>query len=131
MVQRILVCGGRDYKNRDHVYATLYKLLSPAGHPDDPRHIIVHGAARGVDTFAGDWAEYAGWRQEKFPVTNDDWRRWGNFAGIRRNAIMLQHCMLKGNLVRGIAFPGGTGTADMVRRLREKNILVTEISDAA
>lgn len=56
---------------------------------------------------------------EGFPA---DWRKYGKSAGPLRNQQMIDEG--KPDLV--VAFPGGTGTADMVRRAKAAGIRVIE-----
>lgn len=49
--------------------------------------IIVHGAARGVDTLAGEAAEALGYTVHPYPAR---WSRYGKAAGPRRNTEMLE-----------------------------------------
>lgn len=97
---RVLVCGGRDFADRDRVFNALDKL-----NPDS----IVQGGARGADALAVQWASARG-----IPYTTiaARWRLYGGAAGPIRNQAMLDLC--KPDLV--LAFPGGRGTADMVTR---------------
>ena len=107
---RVLVCGGRDYDDEDAVRAELQSL---------PPCTIVHGDARGADRLADRIAA------EMFIVTEPhpaDWTRYGKAAGPIRNQEMLDSGI---NLV--IAFPGGSGTADMVRRARKAGVEIREI----
>jgi len=54
-----------------------------------------------------------------------DWARFGRSAGCRRNQAMLG---LGVGLV--VAFPGGPGTADMVRRARGAGVRVCLVGGA-
>jgi YspA, cpYpsA-related SLOG family len=81
---------------------------------------LVHGAARGADALAADWAESQGIDVWAMPA---DWERNGRIAGPLRNQQMLDDA--KPALV--IAFPGGSGTRDMVRRAKAAGIEVIEI----
>ena len=54
-----------------------------------------------------------------------NWNYYGNSAGHIRNSWMIK--FLFPDLV--IAFPGGKGTADMVRQAKSKNIDVWEINN--
>ena len=47
---------------------------------------VVHGAARGADTLAGEAAKRCGFAVEEYPA---DWRQWGKRAGPIRNQRML------------------------------------------
>jgi hypothetical protein len=96
----VLVCGGRDYKDRNLVWRVLDSFLFD---------VLVHGVCKsGADFFADMWARNRGHKKVKtYPA---DWDAHGNAAGPIRNAFMLEDA--KPNFV--IAFPGGRGTANMV-----------------
>lgn len=104
---KILVTGGREYSNRPFVFAVLDHIHRTRG-----ISLIIHGAARGADTIAGEWATSRGVEQMPFPVTPAEWRRLGPVAGPMRNHRML----LTGKPDGVIAFPDGSGTDDQVRR---------------
>ncbi len=109
---KVLVCGGRDFRNAGLVAATLESL--------GPISRIIHGGAPGADMLAGEWAIANGIPFEAFPA---DWDRYGAAAGPRRNAEMLANG--KPDMV--VAFPGGPGTADMVRKAKAKGVPVKEV----
>ena len=113
---RVLVCGGRNYSDRDRVNAVLDKLNADAG-----VDVVIHGAARGADDMADRWAFSCGIDVEMYPA---DWENQGSFAGPMRNTRMLNEG--KPDLV--IAFPGGRGTADMVKKARRAGVQVVEIA---
>ena len=108
---KVLVCGGRDYSNRAH----LYEVLDKVNYSGDVQ--ICHGAARGADTLAGDWAADRGVISHEFPA---DWNKHGRAAGPIRNKQMLDE--FKPNVV--IAFPGGAGTQNMIRLARKAGVIV-------
>jgi YspA, cpYpsA-related SLOG family len=112
----VLVCGGRDYSDWFRVCDELGTLVSLHG-----IRRIVHGNARGADNLAMNWADWQKVPQSKYPA---DWARYGLSAGSIRNQKMLDSEPI--DLV--VAFPGGSGTADMVRRARAAGIPVTEIT---
>jgi hypothetical protein len=114
---RALVCGGRDYADR----AFLWMTLDAFGPPEIGE--IVSGMAPGADSLAAEWAQRFGFPLHKFPA---DWKLHGRAAGPIRNQRMLDEG--KPDIV--IAFPGGRGTADMVRRSREAGVLVHEVGRA-
>lgn len=114
---RILVCGGRDYADLNTIRSEM-EALGEAYYVDDVT--IVHGAATGVDTLAGDMAAHLGFAVDEFPA---DWNRHGRAAGPIRNQQMLDSGV---DLV--VAFPGGRGTADMKRRARDAGVEVFEVS---
>lgn len=105
---RILVCGGRDYSDRAAVDLVL-TLAKPS--------CVIHGAQTGADTLAGDWAKRNGVPVEVYPA---DWKRLKYAAGPIRNQQMLD----EGKPDYVIAFPGGVGTADMVRRAKKAGLKV-------
>lgn len=111
---RVLVCGGRDYSDREHTQNTLTELHARRG----PITTVIHGAARGADTEGMLWAiATQGVGSVAFPA---DWNRYGKAAGAMRNERMLTEG--KPDLV--VAFPGGVGTADMVRRAKKAGVEV-------
>lgn len=111
----VLVCGGRDYEDDDHVDRVLSAI-----HAEQRISLIVHGDSRGADRCADRWGTSMGVHVARMPAL---WEAYGRGAGPRRNTAML---LLRVELV--IAFPGGTGTADMVRQARRARIRVMEVT---
>lgn len=70
---------------------------------------------------AGYWARKRGLTNRKFPA---NWDAHGRAAGAIRNKQML----LEGKPDLVIAFPGGRGTADMVRRAQEAGVVVRYVN---
>jgi len=113
---RVIVCGGRDYHEPQHIFDVLDGI-----HAQTPIGLLFHGNARGADITAGEWADTTkGVREFKVPA---QWAKFGRAAGPKRNEAMLGHSI---DLV--IAFPGGRGTADMVRRAKRKGVKVMDIA---
>lgn len=117
---RVLVCGGRNYWDREKVDAALSALRAEKG----PLHVI-QGGAKGADRLAALWcyAKASGGTVMMSQVPAD-WATHGKRAGAIRNQKMLDD--YQPQLV--VAFPGGPGTADMVRRARAAGVEVREIS---
>ena len=105
-------------------------------------HGLLHGGARGADRTIGRAANQLGWPVEVLPA---DWRRHGRAAGPIRNRELLEQAIAKavahtspGSLasVLVVAFPGGPGTASLVREARHMAsrspvpIAVVEVSPA-
>ena len=120
---RVIVCGGRDFDDAALLEHTLNRLHSERG-----IRVIIHGAARGADSLAGAWART---RIASGPIEEiacpANWERDGKAAGPIRNQYML--ATHKPDLV--VAFSGGRGTADMVRRARAAGIEVIEVEPAS
>jgi hypothetical protein len=109
---RVLVCGGRDFADREFAFAMLDRA-----HAKNGITCIIEGGARGADRLAKEWALSRGVGLDEFPA---DWTTHGNRAGPIRNKEMLD----KGKPKGVIAFPGGRGTDDMVRRAQEAGVKV-------
>jgi hypothetical protein len=109
---RVLFCGGRDYNDWAAVVREIHAL--------PPDAIIVNGAARGADSLAWDAAVAMDHTIDVFPA---EWDKYGKAAGAIRNQAMLDSGI---DLV--IAFPGGNGTRDMIRRARAAGVEVREIT---
>lgn len=113
---RVLVCGGRNYSDMDRVNAVLDKLNREAGIDH-----LIQGGANGADKLAMDWAYF---RNVPFQTFKADWENYGTMAGPLRNQLMLD----QGEPDVVIAFAGGRGTADMVKKARRAGIEVIEIA---
>ena len=113
--QTWLICGGRDFTDADLFNSAMSDLISLRGCPNR----IIHGAARGADMLADQWGKRMALNVIAMPA---DWARFGRSAGPRRNQAMLDH---RPDFV--VAFPGGHGTADMVRRARKADVDVAEV----
>lgn len=111
---RVLVCGGRDYRDRDKVFAVLDELLPKMSW-------LMCGGAPGADTIAWDWGWSRNFHCQRYLA---DWKTHGPKAGPIRNQQMLT----EGEPSVVIAFRGGRGTADMIRRARAAGVEVREIA---
>lgn len=100
---RVLVCGGRDFTDKESAFAIL-----DAYHSTIPITQIIEGGALGADRIGRDWAVANGVPHQTFPA---DWERYGRSAGPVRNQQMLD----EGKPDFVLAFPGGKGTANMVK----------------
>lgn len=127
---RILVCGGRDFTDKAFVYRILYDFIINHGLTFDLdvfgpiydwcKITIISGGAKGVDTFAINFSESYGTKLEIYMA---DWEKYPKAAGPIRNQQMLDEA--KPNIV--IAFPGGKGTANMIRRARKAGVEIREV----
>lgn len=109
---RILVCGGRAYADKPRVFHVLDRVLHERG-----LSVIIHGGAAGADALAGQWASAKGITIE---IYRADWKNLGKRAGPMRNQRML----IEGRPDAVIAFPGGRGTQDMIRRAEQAGLPV-------
>lgn len=112
MAHTVIVCGGRHFANERFVAEVLDDY-----HAEHGITMLVHGAASGADSLAERWAiasriSCCGYHAK--------WQQHGRAAGPMRNQEMLD--TEKPDAV--IAFPGGAGTADMVRRARKAGVRV-------
>lgn len=112
---RALVCGGRNYRNRDGVFAVLDMIHREIR----PIKVLIYGMAPGADSLAAEWASQRGVTLDGYRA---DWQQHGRAAGPIRNQQMIE----KGRPDIVVAFPGGRGTADMIRRARNAGIPVME-----
>lgn len=113
---RVLVCGGRNYRESAKVWGRLNVL-----HAEKGICAIIHGAQRGADQLGEYWAKANNIRHIPF---KPHWDEYGPAAGPIRNREML----IDGKPDLVLAFPGGKGTADMIWQARERGLPVEEVS---
>lgn len=110
----LIVCGGRDFADRAFLFAAL-----DAVHRKRPITKLAQGCCpTGADAFAVEWAKARGVFCIGFQA---NWAEFGASAGPRRNRQMLDY-----GVDGVVAFPGGRGTADMVRIARAAGVTVWE-----
>jgi hypothetical protein len=114
---RVLVCGGRDYCDSSRVWGELDVLHRQAKHDC---MVVIQGGAHGADQIAREWCVSREVRYENYAA---DWTTHGKAAGPIRNQRMID----KGHPDLVLAFPGGRGTADMVRRAKAAGVNVREL----
>lgn len=88
---------------------------------DVSKDIIIQGGARGADNISEQWAIEAGCANATVMA---DWDNYGTRAGPLRNEWMMR---LNPDLI--IAFPGGTGTANMIKLAKEAGVEVIEVEE--
>ena len=106
-------------------------------------HLLLHGGARGADAAIGRAAQQLGWSALVMPA---QWQLHGRAAGPIRNRALLEQAVARAvahsspgcfTSVLVVAFPGGAGTASLVREARRMAsrspvpISVAEVSAAA
>jgi hypothetical protein len=113
----VLVTGGRDYT----LFGELTYIMDTI-HAVHGFSIVMHGDARGADTLAGRWCRARKLQEVKVPA---NWAGHGLSAGLRRNTFMLE--LLRPDVV--VAFPGGRGTANMMKKAADAGILVLDAEE--
>lgn len=129
---RVLVFGGRNFTDEVRAFYVLDHYHAESG----GFAVVIEGEADGADKLARAWAESRGVAVEPYPAAWDDlttppivtrYRRDGTpynvLAGPNRNTRMLR----EGKPTLGIAFPGGNGTADMIRKCHMAKVPVLVI----
>lgn len=111
---KIIVCGGRAYRDRQ----VLDKVLD--GFLTQGVDTLIHGGCpTGADAMAETWGKRNRVKVVTFPA---NWGGEGRAAGPIRNQRMVD---LGADFV--VAFPGGRGTADLVRRARKAGLEVVTV----
>ena len=116
---KVLVCGGRDYNDVDTLFRILDEYIING---KTMIKTIISGHAKGADQMAEMYAQEMGIKTEVYPA---NWNRYGKKAGYLRNVQMAEEG--KPDLI--IAFPGGKGTAMMIKIGKERGINVMEIGE--
>lgn len=121
-MKRVLVTGGRDFRDRQAVYGAL-----DAEHRAQPITLVIHGACKnrnghicGADGLAQEWAIS---REVPYLGVPAKWALHKLAGGPIRNGDMLRDWKPH----RVFAFPGGRGTADMVEQARLAKVPTTEV----
>ena len=111
---KVLVCGGRNFDDRQLVNRTLDRVhaLHPITH-------VIEGGAIGADRLGQYWANL---KEIPLSTYHPDWKRHGRAAGTIRNKHMIE----EGSPDVVVAFPGGAGTACMIKLAREAGILIIQ-----
>ena len=116
---KVIVCGSYDLPTPTFVWRELDRLHAELGIT-----ALMQGSAAGVDRFARDWA--AGHPEVECFICQAQWHRYGPAAALKRNARMLAW---KPDLV--IAFPNGSGAADLVKQATAAGIEVRRVPEPA
>lgn len=114
---RVVVCGGRDFDDKIAVDLALNELLYEV--PVDTLRVI-QGGASGADALVRQWCVK---HEVEYINVPADWKTHGRAAGPIRNQKMLDTYTPE----LCIAFPGGRGTTDMVKRCLVANVPVRSV----
>lgn len=111
---KILVTGGRDFKDKDLLYKALDSVKAKKG-----ISLLIQGGAKGADSLAKQWCIERGVHSCQVDAL---WDSFGKAAGHRRNATML---MLSPDGC--VAFKGGRGTEGMIDMCEKKGVVVWRV----
>ena len=116
MLARVIVCGGRDFRDKELCFETLEKVLSEYDSVG-----IVAGHARGADTYGEEFAKIHG---IKVSIFKPDWKLYGRGAGPVRNRQMLKYALEENAVI--VAFWDGAskGTKNMIEQAKEAGAIV-------
>ena len=115
---KILVTGGRNFADKDLLWAYLDKL-----HRRHKRIAILHGECHtttNADKLSGEWADSRGMPHFKCPA---NWIYYDKAAGPTRNEWMID--IFKPDLI--VACPGKAGTKDCISRAENRGIKVVKL----
>lgn len=110
---KTIIAGGRHYVLSEEDLRRLDKLRTEL-----PITEVVCGMASGADSDGRAWAVASGIRVREFPA---NWGKFGNAAGPMRNQEMAAYADAL------IAFSGGSGTADMVRKATNAGLKIIDL----
>lgn len=115
-IDRLLVCGDREWTDRDLIHDTLDNL--------SPR-VVIHGGCQGADKLACEWADK--WEGRECPLSvayPANWEKYGKAAGPIRNQQMID----EGKPDAVVAFHDNlsksVGTRDMIVRAQKAGLPV-------
>lgn len=113
-MKKLLVCGGRDFHDREFIHNILDGFRQKVGD-----FAVISGGAPGADSLAAHWAAH---HKLPYAVHAAQWDRHGKAAGPIRNQAMLDtwapDCVC--------AFPGGRGTTNMINIAKKAGIKVIQ-----
>jgi len=119
---KLLICGSREWVLTEQIYSVLSSL--------PPQTVIIHGGAKGADSITDDIAKSLDFEVRAYPVSQEEWKKFGKAAGVLRNERMLnsEHPDKDGVLIdKAFAFSTNyenRGTRDMVTRLWKAKVRI-------
>lgn len=122
---KLLVCGGRDFVDVPLLWRRLDEIAN--NQPEPGIRLVIDGASddvtgpyKGADYWAHQWA-----LARNIPTVRQHakWQEQGRSAGPIRNGEMLSR--YEPDML--VAFPGGRGTANMIRQAESAEIVVQVI----
>jgi ribosomal protein L30E len=112
---KLVISGGRDYRDEAMIYDTLGEL--------NPSYIFIGDCPSGVDERVTFFAEL-----NNIPIVifKADWEKHGKAAGPIRNTEMIKNATEAGISIL-LAFPGGKGTENAIKTAKEHNMIVLRV----
>jgi len=110
-IRHVIIAGSRSYVGG---ISGVERAVAASGFPIER---LIHGAARGADSAAGEWAIQKGIPMSVHPA---EWETHGRAAGPIRNQQMADIA----DALIAIWDGRSRGTADMIRRMNGKPIFV-------
>jgi len=107
---RLIIAGGRDYRLTKDDQAFIANIVDKYNVTE-----IVQGGAKGADLGAKLWAKANNIICTEFPA---EWTKYYKSAGAIRNKEMADYSDAL------LAFPGGDGTANMIKTAERLKLLV-------
>ena len=123
---RIVVTGGRDFKDRDFAWSRLDTI-----HGTKQITSLVHGDATGLDRIAKQWAIARGvvpidcradWDNVNAPGAVVRTNKWGKKYNVKAGPDRNQRMIDDYKPDAAVVFAGGNGTADMTARIIKAKI---------
>ena len=103
---RVLICGSRNWSNYDIILQTLADECIACS---DNIEVVIEGECRGADLLGRRAAEELGIPVLQFPA---DWKKYGKWAGYKRNRQMLVEG--RPDIVLAFQIGQSQGTQDMM-----------------
>ena len=115
MTYRMLVTGGRDWRDKPTIRHAIFSTWEKAGRPKDT--VLVHGdCPTGADAYAAICGDAFGFTVEPHPA---DWKHKHASAGPQRNQEMVD---LDADVCLAFLLDGSKGTADCIKKADKAKI---------
>lgn len=116
MIKILVVTGGRNFLNAEHVIKTLDALKYD--------YISVGDCPTGVDFLV---EQYCLERNIPHKIFVADWKKYGKLAGPIRNREMVKDAYQRSIDNFLLAFPGGKGTANCIKEAQNLHYTILEV----
>ena len=120
---KVAIVGYRYYNNYIYFKQKVDEWIQENGSIES----IVSGGASGVDTLAERYADEHNIKKIIFPVTKEEWNKFGLAAGPLRNDKIIKELEKDMSICHVIAFPSkkSKGTYDTIKKVKDKQIPIT------